>query len=160
MSIYMKIQGITGSTTAKGFEKAIPLLGATVTTQRNVQAHSGQGANREAGVVRHSEMTISKRVDLSSCDLNTAYLKGRVFKKVEIDICHNVDAATSTFRYTLSNVMISHIDESVSDGETLPTETLSLNFTGIEKKYALKDAQGNATSPKIVGYNLETSESM
>jgi type VI secretion system secreted protein Hcp len=60
MAIYMKIDGIDGSVTAKGFEKQIELHSFQFGVGRAISMDSGNAANRSHGRPSLSEITVTK----------------------------------------------------------------------------------------------------
>lgn len=160
MAIYMKIDGVSGNVTAKGHEKSTELKSVATGFSRNIQTKLGVGGNRESSAPNFQEMTITKLADSSSADLYQRALSGKAIPTVTINFCHTGDSLTPHATHTLTNVIISGIDEVATSAHATPLETLELNFTQIEKKFVSRDSSNKMQSPKSVGYKLEEGELM
>lgn len=131
MPIYMNYEGISGSVTAKGFEKNIELESCQIGQHRTTNSSTGNGANREASTPQISEIVITKSLDQSSNSLFRETLSGKG-KKVKIVFVNTGNVPYLTIE--LENVLISSYSVSGHGGgasNDRPTESLSLNFTKI-----------------------------
>jgi len=160
MAIYLKYGALKGSANTKGFEGWIDVDSFSWGVQRHMaSAHRG-GANREAGEVAIQDITLSKRMDVSSNPLLGEAWGGKLNTKVTIKFTTNTAKGVGDFLiYELENTGISHYGISAhgqgggSGGDLMPTETLTLNFAKISVTYKNVDP-GISMSPSTVGYDL------
>lgn len=161
MTIFMKIDGINGDVTAKGYEKWIDLSSIHFDVQRNINTKPGKVINRESTRPAINEFSITKHMDKSTPLLFTEACIGKAKPQVEIHICHTGDDISPYMQYTLNNVLISNYfveyeDAQEQSANNHPQETITLNFDKIEMKFIPYDEQHNAQSPIPAGYDLNT----
>lgn len=154
MSIFLKLPNIKGSVSTKGYEGTIELLTATWSSQRHIKQQSGMLNNRGFSVPSHRELVLTKHADVASCDLHQNFFDGKVFAIAEIYHVHSNQGNGALLIYTLHNVIVSYIEETLERDKALPLEQINLNFTKLEKKYTFSDEQGKLTTPKSVQYDF------
>ena len=151
MAIFLKIDGIDGTVTAKGHEKWIDVLSVSWGVGRGISSMTGRGKDREATAPSISEVVFSKMMDESSPKLFTEACIGKG-KKVEIHLCKTDDDLKTYMEYTLHEVMISGYQ--VSSGGDRPTEQISLSFAKIEMNAIPYEDSAKGGSPIRAGYDL------
>jgi len=153
MAIYMKIAGISGSVSTKGFQNTIELFSLQQINQRPVQQVAGMGENREKGSLVMQHMQVSKGFDAASPMLYDHFCSGKAIPEVTIYQCfHSGQHPDWQIQYTLHNVIISGFNEAAtSRGHH---ESLTLAFTKIEKGYRQQNSAGQLQSPAYTGYDL------
>jgi type VI secretion system secreted protein Hcp len=127
----MKFEGIDGSVTAKGYEKWVELQFCSLGTTRTITNATGRGTNREVGVPRVSETTITKYQDEASIRLFKAAMYGEG-KKVKIDFVKtDKDKFEPYMQVELEHTLVSSfaVNGDGDDSHNRVLETLSLNFT-------------------------------
>lgn len=157
MAIYMKIDGIDGSVTAKGFEKQIELHSFQFGVGRAISMDSGNAANRAHGRPSLSEITVTKNMENSSFGLLKEVLSGNAGKKVKISV---VEVAADQLKeyvvYELEDVLISAY--SVSTGGGVPSESISLSYAKITASFTSADKSNKAGAQMRVSYDLATAK--
>lgn len=154
MAIYMKIDGMKGSVTTKGYEGWIEVYSFNNEITRNIQQHRlGQMNNRESSIPSFQDITVTKRPDQATPLLFSQACHGRAIPQIEIHICKTADQITPYRQYVLHNVLLSHYSESAGSGGN-PIERIKLSFTKIENSYTPYDANHKAGSPIKSGYDL------
>ena len=161
MTIYMKIDGIEGNVTAKGYEKWIELNSIQCGVQRNINTSPGKVIDRESTRPAINEFLLTKHMGKTTPLLFTEACVGKAKPQVEIHLCHTGDEISPYMQYTLNNVLISNYFveyEETTDKLTAnhPKETITLNFDKIEMKFIPYDEQHKAQSPIPAGYDLNT----
>jgi len=152
MAIYMKIDGIDGSVTAKGFEKWIELNSLQLGVGRAISMSVGNAANRASGKPSISEITVTKSMEDSSAGLLTEALSGAKGKKVVIKVVESGTTLKEYVSYELEDTLVSAY--SVSTGGGAPSESLSLSFTKILVSFATADKSNKAGAKPKVSYDL------
>lgn len=158
MAIYMKIDGIDGNVTAKGYEKWIELETVSWGVGRSISAKPGVVADREVTKPSITEVTITKRMCQTSPHIFTEACVGKAKPAVKIHVCQTSDNISPYMEYILNNVLVSHYNVQVTNtnGSAAPIEAISLNFDKVEMKYTPYDAAHKAGSPIPAGYDLTT----
>lgn len=152
MAIYMKYGSIKGPVTTEGFKDWIELSSFQWGVGRAIGTAARGAYSREHSEPALSEITITKRTDVSSPKLFLDAVAGKLDNKVEIKFTTTTKGKVETFlTYKLDDTGISHY--SLSSGGDMPVESLSLNFTKIAETFTGMDP-GISGSPETVGYDL------
>jgi type VI secretion system secreted protein Hcp len=150
MAIYMKFGAINGDVETAGFDKWIELNSFQWGVGRGIGSPVGGAQNREASAPSISEITVSKRMDITSVPLLMDAVLGELNTKVEIKFTTTTKNKTTTFlAYELTDCGLSGY--SITSGGDMPTESLSLNFTKILETFSGMDA---ATQAKPVSTTI------
>lgn len=164
MAIYLKLDGVDGNVTAKGYEKWIQVDTCHFGVSRDVTMEAGKTANRESVKPRISEVSITKRADNSVAALFKEAVVGKKGRKAELAFVRTGEKALEQFMgYKLKNVLVSGYSISADGDEETggsgePIENLSLSFTECEIEYKDHAADNSNSNPKRAGYNLELAE--
>jgi len=151
MAIYMKFGGMSGDVETEGFAQWIELHSFQWGVGRGIGSPVGGAKNREASAPSISEITVSKRMDITSVPLLMDATLGQLNTKVEIKFTTTTKNKTVTFlAYELTDCGLSGY--SVNSGGDMPTESLSLNFTKIMETFSGMDA---ATQAKPVSTTID-----
>ncbi len=157
-TIYMKVEGIDGNVTAKGYEKWIEVYGFSFSLARGItSANPGRQSNREAGTPSFSEISVTKVVDETSPKFFTESCIGTA-KKIEFHFCETGESVRSYIEFILSDVLISQYSFNGQGGGGHPTESLTFNYSKIETKYIPYDDKHQPKSPIPAGYDLITAQ--
>ena len=160
MAIYMKVPGIDGSVTAKGYEKQIELTSMNFGVSRAVAMDIGNVANRKAGLPQFQEISITKNMDESSYGCLKEAVMATKGNDIEISIVEPGDAPAEFVKYTLTDTFFAHYSLSGAGGAGSGKEALQesgmLSFSKIEVAFTPADATGSAGTPQRVIYNLAT----
>ena len=152
MAIYMKYGSIKGPVTTEGFKDWIELESFHWGVGRNVGTAARGAYSREHSEPNLSEITVTKRGDVSSPKLFLDAVAGKLDNKVEIKFTTTTKGKVETFlTYKLENTGLSAY--SMSSGGDMPSESLSLNFTKVSETFTAFDP-GISGSPETVGYDL------
>ena len=150
----MKMDGVDGAVTTKGFEKWIEVNSFQCGVGRAIGTAARGSATREASEPSISEIVVTKRLDKSSTKLFQDAVGGDLSKTVKFKFTTTTKDKVDTFlAYELTNCGLSGY--SISSGGDAPTESLSLNFTKIMMTYTERDPSIGG-SPDTVGYDLTT----
>jgi len=153
-NIYMKIDEIKGSVTNKEYNGWIALNSAFYETSRDAVIETGRAYDRELAKATFSEMEITKVCDAASTQLFQKMCSGKTIPKIVIHIVYTGKSLQPYVKLELENVIISRYEDDMKSG-TIPSETLSLSYTKIHKTYISRDQSNQASTPFVVGYNIE-----
>jgi|GEM_PF-7044896 len=156
MSQYMKIKGIQGNVTTKGFEGCVELHHSNRTGNRLVRQQVGSG-NREMGLLQLSHLEIQKSTDNASAELWQHFYTGKSIPELTITCCQlNNKNPEWHSKCTLSNVMVVSIYETNNEGGT--GENIELAFSKIEQQFRSQSASGQWQTQKAVGFDIPTAK--
>jgi len=156
MSIYMKVDGVDGSVTAKGFEKWIEISSFQFGVGRAISMGVGNAANRVHGKPSLSEITVSKEMEDSSAGLLREALSGAKGKKVLIKVVESGATLKEYVAYELEDTFVSAYAVSTSGGR--PTETIGLSFAKILVSFNTSDKDNKAGATPKVSYDLTAAQ--
>lgn len=162
MAIYMKIKGINGNVTTKGYDKWIELESFDFNVQRKLNTQPGRISNREGSKPSISEIVVTKRLDRASSLIFGEATVGTAKPEVNIHFVTTGDTPQAYLEYTLHNVIVSGhsvthnrvFADDHSERENYPVENVDLNFDKIEMKVIPFDKNHKPESPIPAGYDL------
>lgn len=153
-NIFLKLDGIPGSATEKGYAAQINVDSFQFGGGVAVSGGTGKMGDRTAGKVSLADITITKGLDEATHLLIKHLTQGKVIPKALFTFVAATNAEAEKYlEVTLENVIVSSFSQS-SGGEK-PTESVSLNYSKIEISHQLRDEKG-APKPKRVAYDLKT----
>ncbi|GAA4361850.1 type VI secretion system tube protein Hcp [Kangiella marina] len=130
---YLKIGDIEGESQRAGHEGEIDILAWSW----------GAESNRRGACL--TDIELLKSIDKSSPQLLMGQANRMVYPTAVISVRRDSgDAHLDYLVITLSNVQVSRFQTSNSAGDTLPTESFSLNFEKIEYQYTVQEDDGRA----------------
>lgn len=150
--MFLKIDGIEGESLDDKHKNEIELLsfswGATQ------PGSAGHGGGSGVGKVQVHDFQCAKYFDKSSPKLFEACATGKHTPKVVLT-CRKAGGAQQEYmKVTFSEVIVSSIQDSGSGGDSLPTESVTLNFSKIEIEYKPQDEKGNLGGVVKAGWDL------
>jgi type VI secretion system secreted protein Hcp len=157
---YAKFDGVDGSSQAAAYP------GWCVVDSFSQGMHRDQtdlGTPRAARL-EFEDFKIVKLLDKASPKLAEAVCNGKVFPKVEIHLTSGDTGGRAPqvyYSYELKNVQITsyQIGGSASGSDSVPTETLSLNFDSIKTVFREFDAAGREKGQVEFEWKVEEGES-
>ncbi len=149
MSMYLFVPGVSGSTTAKGYEQWIPILAMDWGAGRIIETAPGNVVDRTRSNTTGLEMEIIKQMDQASPLLFAHVWGGKAIPEMQIHACYGgPNAFVPYLQCTLSNVMVSEYSAHIDADDAL--ELIALNYTDVEYSYTEYDSQGLPGSPSRV----------
>jgi len=154
-STFMKVTGVDGASTVKGFEKWFDLDSFTLGLKTAVAA-AGAGGGAAAGKTAWTA-TATLRYQTGVPTLYADAAAGKHLTQVEID---TQKAGAMPFVYwkaTLKDVLISSIAQSNGgNGNALPELTVTFVFAQVQIEYDPRNADGSAGAAVVVNWNIAT----
>lgn len=159
MPIFMRVDGIAGSTTAAAYEDWITVDTVQWSSNRHVST-SGETSQRTKSSLAMSEVVVGKRADKSSGPLWSEHIKGGTSEAKTVEFQwlvtgHNGELVVFQ-KMKLENALISSFSTS-STANDRAHEMISFNFTKIECTfYDMEHAGVKTSKPFVQSYNLST----
>jgi type VI secretion system secreted protein Hcp len=157
MAGYLKIGDIKGEAVDKGHKEWINLLSVNQSLTRPMSAGIS-GSTRQRASVSCGDVVCVKEMDASTPKLIQAICDGKVFPKVNIDLCTSTGAGARVpyYQWELINVMIADYNVSgATDGPAVPTESISLNYEEIKWTYDKMGKDGGSQGKIDASWKVE-----
>lgn len=151
---YLKIDGIEGESTTKGYEGWSDIEAFSQSIHQADGGATGAARRRSAAVLE--DMILVKEMDQSSPKLQEAVSSGKHFPKVEIHLTTTSGGGARVVycSYELKNAMITSYN--LSGGrEEVPTEELAIDFEEIKVVYTKYDSRGRKTGNVEYSWKVE-----
>ena len=141
---FLKIKGVDGEATAKGYEKSIELYSFSWGASNPTTIGHGTGGG--AGKVSLSSFNVMKRTDVASATLFTKCCMGEHMPEVLVVLRKAGGSNPLEYlTYKFTEVYVDSIQWSGSSGgDDTPSESLSLTFAKVEITYKQQDEKGGA----------------
>lgn len=157
---YAKFDGVDGSSQATAY----PGWCVVAAFSQGMQRDQTDLATPRSGRLVFAEFKIVKVLDQASPKLAEAVCTGKVIPKVEIHLTSGDTGGRQPqvyYQYELENVRITsyQIGGSSSGSDSIPTETLSLNFDSIKTVFKEFDAAGREKGRVEFEWKVEEGES-
>jgi len=150
--MFLKMDGVEGESRDNKHKNEIELLSFSFGATQPGSAGHGGGAG--VAKVQVHDLQFSKYFDKASPKLFEACATGKHTPKVVIT-CRKAGGSQQEYlTITLSEVIVSSIQDSGSGGEALPSESVTVNFTKIEIEYKPQDEKGNLGGVIKAGWDL------
>lgn len=148
---YIKFDGVDGESQDKDHRNWSPI-------------HSFQlGMARETGTtgtvrgeVKIDDILVTKELDKSSPKLMEACVTGETTGSVILSMTRGGAEPRKYMTVELKNVVITSVQVSGRADDTVPTETISLNFEEIKVTYTPQGLDGSSGEPVIFSWNIVT----
>jgi type VI secretion system secreted protein Hcp len=148
---FLKLDGIDGESTDAQHPREIVILSFSHGIS-NTPVAGGGGT----GKASFSDLSLTKTIDKSSPQLFLHCAQGKHIPSAILTLRKAGGNGIEFYTITLTDVLISSVQNGGSSGGALPVETLSLNFTKIEWRYVPEDASGGTGTPVTTSWNLAT----
>jgi type VI secretion system secreted protein Hcp len=138
--IYMKYDGIDGDVTVPGVTNAIQVLSFS----------GGHSRTNGAAAPALHEIVITKQLDKTSPLLALRAASGQSIPKGVLT-CRKAGSTNEYYTITLEEVFITsyQVGGGGSAGDTVPTESIAMNYNKIEWKYQPQDSAGTPSGPPV-----------
>lgn len=157
VSLFMKIGDVEGESTKKGYEGWSELLAINMGGSQSGTMQIGTGGT--AGKVTIQDISGQKYVDKASSVMFQQMCSGQHFPTAEIHVTKaggTSDVMIPYVKYKLTDVIISSLNQSPSDGTELVMESFTLNFSKIEYDYTPQNADGTPGTEIPKTFNIKT----
>jgi type VI secretion system Hcp family effector len=148
MPAYLKIGDIKGEATDQDHEEWIAIDNISNGVSRTIPV-GAKDAGRARGDTILSDISIQRSTDKSSVKLEEACASGKFFTEAEIHLCSTIkDKQQPYLEMKIKDVIISSFSFAGS-ASGVPSESLTLAFTGVEWKYIVLDPKTGANKGNV-----------
>jgi len=155
--IYLKIDGLDGEAQDQNHKNEIEVLSFSwgVTNVGSGDIGIGSGSSRAS----LADLSVMKHVDKASPGLFLNCCTGKSFPSATLTVRKaGGNNPVEYLKYDLTEVFVSSVQTSGSDGGGIATESASLNFSKIKLTYTPQAADGSAEASIDKSYNVKTHE--
>jgi len=148
---------IKGESILDGYKDKIELLSYSHGVAQQI---TGDQSNqkRTSGKPNHQDFTVTKYLDLASCNLIDYCNQAKVLPSVKILVLQNEQGKTNPIMsYELKNALISSVSTGGGGGGK-PQETVTFNYTKITWTYKAQKPEGDATGNDSAKWSLESNK--
>ena len=142
VDMFLKIDGIKGESNDKTHKDEIEILSLSWGVANTGSGAFGSGSG--SGKASVSDINIMKHVDKATPNLWKYCFQGKTVGDADITVRKAGGDPVEYLKYKLTEVFVSSVQDSASDGGGIATESLSLNFAKVEIDYTLQSADGTA----------------
>jgi len=156
---YLKLDGVEGEATRKGYEKQL-FLESFSWGAHNSQTRVGSGAG--SGKVEISNFTVTKATDKSSAKLFQACCSGKHFPKAVLSILKaGGENPIDYLKYEFKELFVTDVQWSGSTGgDDVPRETVGFAFGAVTVTYTEQKPDGSKGAAIVAGWDLKGSKAL
>lgn len=122
-------------------------------TQGGTGGFSGGGGG--AGKVSMGDFNFTMRVNKASPKLFLYCASGKHIPEATLTCRRAGDEQQEYLKYKFTDILISSYQTGGSNGDVVPMDNISFNFSKIEVEYAPQKADGKLDSPQKAGWDLK-----
>lgn len=152
VDMFIKIGDIKGESRDKTHKEEIDVLAWSWGMSNSGSAHTGGGIG--AGKANVQDLSFTKYIDKSSCDLMLACCTGKHYPDATLVVRK---AGTTPLEYltiTMTEVMVTAVSTGGSGGEDRLTENVTLNFAKVKVDYKEQTPTGSVGATPSMTYDI------
>ncbi|MDR2754310.1 MAG: type VI secretion system tube protein Hcp [Planctomycetaceae bacterium] len=155
-SMFLKIDGISGECTLEKYKNQIEIYSFSLGFSQPTSALRSSEGGGTVARPHCSDISFSKRYDISSPSICQVLWAGKTIKEVVLTLCRSDDKSSMIeyMKITMSNVVISNYN--ISGGGDLPGETFSMNYSKIAFDYKQQKEEGGSNGTAASSYDLSS----
>lgn len=155
----MKIEGVAGDVSAKGYENWIALQAVDFPgVAHAVSNTTGSPHMRVTSKPQFADIVLHKTQDQASVFLFEHAHNANSIPTIEIDYVSTDKQLATYSKYILSNVIVSQYREMHTGTEL--QERIKLSFTKIQKRVVQRDPKNQQNTQAVTGYDLEKAKAL
>lgn len=157
LDVYLYIEGIKGESADAAHRDWIELTAVHMGVMQPRSSTVSTSGGHTSGHSEHRTVSFSKHVDLASPILMQHCSMGKTIAKAKLEFMR-ADGHGTPIKYyqvELENVMISHMDQVMRDGDVLHDE-IGLCFSKVKWSYTQQKIAGGAGGSTAGGWDLAT----
>ena len=153
---FLKLDGIDGESTDSKHKGEIDL--ESWSWGENNAGSSSHGGGSGTGKVAMGDFHFVMKVNKASPKLALACANGQHIAKAVLTSRKAGEDQQDYFMITMSDLLVSSYQTGGSQGNVIPVDQISINFSKIEWEYKPQDAKGKVGSPVKTGWDLKANK--
>ncbi len=155
VDMFLKLDGIDGESADAKHKNEIDIESFSWGASNSGSASAGGGAG--AGKVAMQDFSFTTQVSKASPRLFLACATGQHIKTALLTIRRAGREQAEFLKVTMSDVLVSsYKQDGSSEGDEVPTDQVSMNFSKIQVSYSPQRADGSLDSAVNAGWDLRT----
>jgi type VI secretion system secreted protein Hcp len=140
VDMFIQIGDLKGESKDKVHAGKIDVLSWSWGMSQSGTTHMGGGGG--AGKVNVQDLSLTKYIDKSSCDLMLACCNGKHFAEALLIVRKAGEKPLEYVKITMTDLIITAVSTGGSGGEDRLTENVTLNFAKVKVEYVEQTAKG------------------
>ena len=154
VDMFLKLDGIDGESTDAKHKGEIDIESFSWGASNSGSAAHGGGAG--AGKVSMQDFSFTTRVNRASPKLFLACATGQHIKSALLTIRGSGREQAEFLKVTMSDVLVSsYKQDGSSEGDEVPTDQISMNFSKIQVSYSSQRPDGSLDSAATAGWDVK-----
>jgi type VI secretion system secreted protein Hcp len=151
---FLKLDGIEGESSQKGHENQIDLLSWSWSESNS--GSSAEGGGSGSGKVNMSDFSFAMKINKASPHLFKHCASGTHIKEGTLTCRRAGKEPRPYLTIKFTDCLVSSFSTGGSQGDEVPTDSISLNFSKIEYSYSPQKNDGTLGTAIPAGYDLKT----
>jgi type VI secretion system secreted protein Hcp len=152
VDMFIKIGAIKGEARDKSHKEEIDVLAWSWGMSNSGSAHVGGGLG--AGKANIQDLSFTKYIDKSTCDLQLSCCNGKHFDKAVLTVRKAGETPLEYLVITMTDVLVTSVSTGGSGGEDRLTENVTLNFAKVKVDYVEQTATGAPGAKPTYTWNI------
>jgi type VI secretion system secreted protein Hcp len=157
LDFFLKIDGIPGESQDSKHKDEIDVVAWSWGETRPAPPGSAGGGGG-AGKVQIQDFTFTAQTSKASPNLMLACASGKHVKSAVLTARKAGGKQAEFLTISLSDILVSSYQAGGSEGEVIPTESVSLNFSKIQLEYRPQKADGSLGAPVKAGWDVKKNQ--
>lgn len=154
--MFLKLDGISGESADDKHKGEIDIQSFSFGVSQAGTAGRGGGAG--AGKASFTDISIVKSADKASPNLMAKCATGEHIASALLTVRKAGGTQQEYYKIKLTDLLVSNFQNTGSGEDSIPMETLSLNFSKIEFEYNEQDNKGGLKGVVKAGYDLKANK--
>ncbi|HEV2875170.1 MAG TPA: Hcp family type VI secretion system effector [Thermoleophilaceae bacterium] len=151
---FLKIDGIPGESLDAKHKGEIEVQ-AWSWGETNALHHGGPGGGGGAGKVQMQDFSFTTRISKASPNLLLACASGKHLKSALLTARKAGKPQAEFLTFSLSDVLVSAYQTGGAEGEVMPMDSVSLNFSKIQVEYKQQNPDGSLGASVKAGWDVK-----
>jgi type VI secretion system secreted protein Hcp len=157
LDFFLKVDGIPGESQDSKHKDEIDVVAWSWGETRPAPPGSAGGGGG-AGKVQIQDFTFTAQTSKASPNLMLACASGKHVKSAVLTARKAGGKQAEFLTISLSDILVSSYQAGGSEGEVIPTESVSLNFSKIQLEYRPQKADGSLGAPVKAGWDVKKNQ--
>jgi type VI secretion system secreted protein Hcp len=153
VDMFLKLDGISGESADSKHKGEIDIESFSFGVSQPGTSSTGGGGG--SGKASFSDLSIVKKADKSSPNLMLKCATGEHIASALLTVRKAGGSQQEYYKIKLTDLLVSNFQNTGSGGDSIPVESLSLNFAKIEFEYNEQDSKGGLKGVVKSGYDIK-----